>query len=350
MLLRLAFIVRRGRPADAMPAGDRVLAMIGNVLTRSLARLVWPGGRRARLAILIYHRVLPRCDAINTWDVTADEFEAQMGALAANFSLLPLSEAIERLGKGSLGAKSACVTFDDGYADNAEVALPILQRYSIPATFFIAAGYIDGGRMWNDTVIEAIRTLPGPRLELNEWGMGSFALDSDAARRTAIGRILPAFKYLASAEREARASHLAAMAGISPRSELMLSESQICMLHAAGMEIGAHTMTHPILANSPAEQARQEIIEGGRRLSEIVRTPVKLFAYPNGKPRQDYTAEHVRMVCEAGYSAAVSTSRGSATRACDVFQLPRFTPWDRAPGRFTLRLLQNVMLAQPESV
>lgn len=111
----------------------------------------------------------------------------------------------------------------------------------------------------------------------------------------------------------------------------------------SGMEIGAHTVTHPILTRTSADAARNEIIECGRRLSDILRVPVRLFAYPNGKPGVDYASEHVRMVRDAGYAAAVSTSWGGATARSDIFQLPRFTPWDRAPDRFALRLVRNVL-------
>jgi len=108
------------------------------------------------------------------------------------------------------------------------------------------------------------------------------------------------------------------------------------------MEIGAHTVTHPILRNTAPDTARREIVESGRRLAEIVGQPVRLFAYPNGKPGVDYGSEHVQMVRDGGFAAAVSTGWGVATEKSDRFQLPRFTPWDRTPGRFALRLIRNM--------
>ena len=319
-----------------------MLSSVSNLLMEKLAGLRSPAGPRARLSILIYHRVLPAADNFNTWDVTASEFGLQMRALSEHFSPLPLSEAIERLAAKSLPARAVCVTFDDGYADNAEVALPILLKHRVPATFFIATGYLDGGRMWNDTVAEAIRTLAAPKLDLTSWGLGTFALDTVEARRAAITAILPALKYLPGPEREARAAHLGEMAGIAKQSNLMMREEQVRELHTAGMGIGAHTVTHPILLNATHEAASHEIVESGRRLAEIVRQPIRLFAYPNGKPGQDYGPDHVRMVRDAGYSAAVATEWGVATAQSDSFQLPRFTPWDRTPGRFMLRMVRNM--------
>ena len=126
----------------------------------------------------------------------------------------------------------------------------------------------------------------------------------------------------------------------------MMREDQVRELHAAGMEVGAHTVTHPILLNTAPDAARHEIVESGRRLAEILRQPIDLFAYPNGKPSVDYSAEHVAMVRDAGYATAVSTGWGVATAQSDRFQLPRFTPWDRTPGRFALRLIRNMRNAQ----
>jgi len=124
---------------------------------RTLAAGAVPGDG-SRLSILIYHRVLPGPDPLNNWDPTAAEFESQIRALSRFFTPLALGEAVERLRKGTLPAHAACVTFDDGYRDNVDVALPILRRHGVPATFFIATGYLNGGRMWNDTVIESIRS------------------------------------------------------------------------------------------------------------------------------------------------------------------------------------------------
>jgi peptidoglycan/xylan/chitin deacetylase (PgdA/CDA1 family) len=312
-----------------------------NFLLKGLAGLASPSGARARLSILIYHRVLPADDGFNTWDVTAGQFDSQMRALAEQFAPLPLSEAMERLAARSLPARAVCVTFDDGYADNAEVALPILRKHRVPATFFIATGYLDGGRMFNDTVTEAIRAMHAP-LDMASLGLGTFVLDTVEAKRAAIRRILPVLKYRPAPEREAHAARLGEMAGISSRSDLMMREAQVRELHAAGMGIGAHTVTHPILLNTAPDTARREIVESGRRLGEILREPVRLFAYPNGKPGVDYGPEHVQMVRDAGFMAAVSTGWGVATDGSDRFQLPRFTPWDRTPGRFALRLIRNM--------
>ena len=127
----------------------------------------------------------------------------------------------------------------------------------------------------------------------------------------------------------------------------MMRPAQIKRLHDAGMEIGGHTINHPILAMLDDEEARAEIVGGKHRLEEITGAPVTLFAYPNGKPDKDYGPRDVGLVREAGFAAAVSTIGGVANRSSDLFQLPRFSPWDRNPRRLGVRLLLGCARSVP---
>ncbi len=309
---------------------------------RGLMQLLSPAGARARLSILIYHRVLPRPDPLFPNELDAVRFEAQMRLLACAFRFLPLSEAVSALRKGNLPARSACITFDDGYADNAEIALPILRRLGIPATFFVATGFLNGGRMWNDTVIEAIRAAPGTALDLESIGLGMHDLSGVAQRQAAIPALLGKLKYLPMEERLTMVDQVRNAAGGMLPQHLMMTDAQVRELHAAGMEIGGHTVHHPILARLDEAQARDEIADGRATLESIIRAPVTLFAYPNGKPDQDYQAAHVRIARKLQFTAAVSTAWGAAGSATDPYQLPRFTPWDRTRLRFLLRMAQNL--------
>lgn len=296
--------------------------------------------RGARLSILIYHRVLETPDPLLPSEPDATTFDWQIALLARHFHVLPLGEAVKRLRQGRLPVRTACVTFDDGYADNERVALPILQRHGVPATFFIATGYLDGGRMWNDTVIEALRRVPGDTLDLSDAGLGVHPVGSSEERVRAIEALLTELKHLRPVERQARTDRIGALTP-NLSQDFMMSRAQARNLHSAGMEIGAHTITHPILAGLSPQEARREIEEGREQAEEVVGGPVPLFAYPNGKPGRDYHEEHVAMVRAAGFEAAVSTQWGVAGPASDCYQLPRFTPWDRTPTRFMLRLAQN---------
>jgi peptidoglycan/xylan/chitin deacetylase (PgdA/CDA1 family) len=308
---------------------------------RGLLRLLSPGGTHG-LSILIYHRVLPQRDPLFPAELDAAEFSAQIGMLAERFTVLPLREAVRRAKAGTLPPRAAAITFDDGYADNATVALPILQRHRLPATFFVATGYLDGGRMWNDSVYELVRRAPGHLLDAAALGLGTYPLHTLAERRRAIPALIGQLKYLPMAERQQQVDRLVALAGAALPEDLMMTSAQVHQLHAAGMDIGAHTVNHPILARLPDAAARDEIAAGRRALEDIIGHPVPLLAYPNGKPGEDYDARHVAMARELGFEGAVSTAWGSSRRP-DPYQLPRFTPWDRSPLRFTLRMARNLV-------
>ncbi|USX18014.1 polysaccharide deacetylase family protein [Oxalobacteraceae bacterium OTU3REALA1] len=310
--------------------------------TRPLLRLLSPGGRRG-LSIMIYHRVLAAPDPLFPGEIDRAAFAIQLGLLKSSFNVLALDEAVRLMRAGRLPPRAACITFDDGYADNAVEALPILQRYGLTATFFVATGFLDGGRMWNDTVIELVRkapATPGARFDARTAGLGLLPLDGPGARRAAIGALIGHLKYLPMEERLAMVERLAGEADYALAQDLMMSSAQVRQLHAAGMGIGAHTVNHPILAAIPARQAGDEIAAGKQRLETLTGAQVPLFAYPNGKPNVDYRAEHVGIVRELGFEGAVSTAWGG--RIGDLYQLPRFTPWDLGAPRFQLRLAMNL--------
>lgn len=311
-------------------------------LERGALSLLSGGGSRAP-AILIYHRVLPAQDPLFPGEVHRDQFDRQLGWLRSRFNVLPLLDAVQLAAEGRLPARSACITFDDGYADNAEVALPLLQKHGLHASFFIATGFLDGGRMWNDTVIEAVRRAPGDVLDASALGLGRHAVDSWDARRRTIGALIGQLKYLPLEQRLQQVGKVASLSGAELPRDLMMSSAQLRKLHAAGMGIGGHTVNHPILARLPAAEARQEIAQGRAALEAALDAPVRVFAYPNGKPGQDYLPEHVAMVREMGFDAAVSTSWGASRGDTDWYQLPRFTPWDEGIGKFGLRLARNML-------
>ena len=311
-------------------------------MIRTAAHWLSPGGARARLSVLIFHRVFAQPDPLAPSEPDLPRFEQLLRWVSRWFQVLPLDEAVARLAAGTLPPRAAAITFDDGYADNAEVALPALQRAGLPATFFIATGFLDGGRMFNDTVIETVRACRGPWLDLEQAGLGRWAMDSIEARRQAIDRLLPAIKYLEPPRREAVVALVQQAAGAPLPTDLMMRSEQVIALRRAGMQIGAHTRTHPILARLGDAVAREEIEGSKQDLQSLLGEPVTLFAYPNGKPGTDYGPEHAVMVREAGFAAAVSTAAGAASAGSDLFQVPRFLPWDRARARFGLRLLNNL--------
>lgn len=339
-----------GNNASAISSGQSLAARTVHACARAAGTLISPSGPKARLSILIYHQVLPAPDPLKDCDPDADTFRWQMTLAAERFNVLSLTEAAERLRNGTLPARALCITFDDGYADNARVALPILREFGLTATFFVASSFLNGGRMWNDTVIEAVRAAPSPELDLSAIGHGRLRIANDVQRLQAADRLTEALKYLEPSERGEKVCAVAEIAGGQLPDDLMMRNDEVVALHAAGMEIGGHTRTHPILANLAPDAARREICENKEELEGIVRGPVRTFAYPNGRPGRDYRTEHAIMLDELGFEAAVSTAKGVATRSSDPFQLPRFTPWDTTPLRFGLRLLLNCTATRFDTV
>lgn len=299
--------------------------------------------RERRLLILSYHRVLPSTDPMLPGLPDQDAFEIQMKVVAQQFNPLTLSRAIDLMKSGSLPPRSLSITFDDGYADNFNVAHPILNKYGIPATIFVASGFLDGGRMFNDTVIEAIRRISGDTIHLPELGLPPMCIVTKNDRAKTTEKIISRLRYKSSNDRLHHANNLARIAGGNLPNDLMLTSAQLRELHAQGIEIGAHTVSHPILSSIRKQEAIREITECRSQLSKIIDSEIYGFAYPNGKPGNDYDLSHVDMVAKSGFTYAVTTARGACSEKTDRYQLPRFGPWNRTPVKFGLRLAREFM-------
>ncbi len=295
--------------------------------------------RRACHHTLIFHRIVRETDPMSPSEPDQAWFRRLVKMLVRRFDVISLSEAIRRLEDGRLNSPTLSITFDDGYADNYEVALPVLEEFGAPATFFVASGFVDGGRMWNDSIIETFRRLPpGP------WRGGEedffFDLKDWASRRHAAAKLITAWKHLPPEIRQTKVDELSRSVRDLPE-DLMLSKSQLQALASSPVAtIGGHTRNHPILSAIPDARAKSEI-EGGRSdLQNWLQREVTLFAYPNGKVGRDYLAVHVEIVRKLGFRAAVATDWGVLGPQGDRFAIPRFTPWHRNLDRFSLDLLR----------
>lgn len=309
-------------------------------LVRAAGNAVALSGRGNRLCVVNYHRILAWPDPLLESEPDVAAFRWQMALLARCFNVLPLSKALAALDAGKLPPRAICITFDDGYRSVHDLALPVLREFGLPATVFVTSGFIGEGNMWNDRIIEAVQGLKSHTLDLSDHGLGSYALDTLEARKLTLGHLTERSKYLPPPARQALVERLEAMVGDDLASGLMLTPAMILNLQRSGIDIGAHTVTHPILTSLDNETARLEIVAGKADLEEIIGQPVRLFAYPNGKPGMDFDDRHAAMVREAGFDAAFTTLPGPITRGHDRFQLARSRPWDKTPLMFGLRLLR----------
>jgi peptidoglycan/xylan/chitin deacetylase (PgdA/CDA1 family) len=295
-----------------------------------------------RLSILIFHRVHAQADSIFPLEPDAARFERLMKYVACTYNVMTLGDAIAGLAQGHLPSRALVITFDDGYADNAEIAVPILQRCGLTASFFVSTGFLDGGRMWNDSVIECVRACRHSEIDLGSFGLGRCSLTTPEERRRAIASLLSHIKYLSLSGRENAIATLQQLSDVDRLpTNLMMRSEQVRGIRRAGMEIGAHTVNHPILATLTPAEAEYEIVQGRNQLQSILDVPVDVFAYPNGKPGRDYEYSHVSLLKRLGFRGAVSTAPGVGRAGDDVFQLPRYTPWGNSLAVWAARLLLN---------
>lgn len=317
-----------------------------NPIVRALERISGP----SRLQILIFHRVLAEPDPLFPDVHDATRFREFLRTLKRLYRVLPLGEGLDLLRAGRLPAGSAALTFDDGYEDNYSVALPILKEEGVPATIFVATGFLDGGRMFNDTVWESFRQTTCDGADLDFIGLGQVAIGSWDDRRRLSGKVIEAIKYLNCDDRDRAAHRVAEALKASPRNDLMMSTEQVARLPADIITVGAHTHSHPILTQLPDEEARNDIERGRARLEQIRGERIELFAYPNGVPGRDYVRSHVGMVRDLGFRAAVTTAVGAHVGSGDYYQIPRFTPWRQDLPRFALMMLGNSRRLEPRVV
>jgi peptidoglycan/xylan/chitin deacetylase (PgdA/CDA1 family) len=312
------------------------------MIWKAMSRLNSRGGPAGNLSVLFFHRVLPTPDAMLGDEHTEASFARLVGWLKSQHHILPLDEGVARWRAGTLPPAAAAISFDDGYRDNFTVVAPLLRRLGVPATFFISTGFLDGGIMWNDRVTEAVRRADLPFLRLPSLGLADLPLGTPAQRGAVASQVLTALKYLAQPERDEAVAQVEHACG-DPQLpvDLMMRSDDVRALAAQGFGIGAHTVSHPILAKLDDASARREIEHCGQTLATLVGTAVGLFAYPNGRAGKDFDSRHRAMVQAAGYQAAFTTEPGVCNDKADTWALPRFTPWDRKEWGFRMRMLAN---------
>jgi peptidoglycan/xylan/chitin deacetylase (PgdA/CDA1 family) len=270
---------------------------------------------RSKALILMYHRFGQVCDG-----VSARAFEEQLDYLQSRYEVVPLSFVSDLLARGrSLPPRLAVITIDDGYRDVYEVALPILKRRGLPATLFVATGFVDGDTwLWTDKL----------RYLSSQAELAAVVPRSDGRHRPAGGEaaalINSRLKRIPDESKEETIKRLAAELAVAipkrpPAEFAPLSWQQIKELDGAGVEIGSHTVTHPILTNIDSHRLAREISESRSRLQSMLGRDVNLFCYPNG----DFDTEVRREVERAGYACAVTTQYGFNDCGSDVLTLRR---------------------------
>jgi len=293
------------------------------------------------LSILIYHRVLPVADPLRPSVVDAKSFDSHMQWVAKDFNILSLNEAAMLIKKGQLPSKALCITFDDGYLDSLLVALPILQKYDLIASFFVSSDYIGKDSMWLDQLVASIKETKNETVVLDNK---CFDLTSLTARRKFFVFSEEYIKSQPRTDSKLILSKLVADLGGYTKEKLMLDEKDIRTLFNAGMDIGAHGKKHLILSQSSGKEVSSEITDSKIQIERIIQHEVSGFAYPNGLFPDDFNVGHQKMVEEAGYKYAVATNFGCSYSKSELFCLKRFTPWRQSKLGFARGMLTNYLI------
>ncbi|MEH6648956.1 MAG: polysaccharide deacetylase family protein [Motiliproteus sp.] len=298
---------------------------------------------RNKLSILNYHQVLPQLDPMRPWEPDTNKFDWQMSLLQRYFTPLSINEALDRIEAGTLPPKAVCVTLDDGYLNNLEFGLPILERYQIPATVFVASAFSQGDNMWNDRIIDLIASTASNAIDLNPVGLGNCVPKSTSGRRQLAARVIQQLKYLPINERLEKVDALYAANYNAQETRKMMLPEEISQLSRAGIEIGGHTHNHPILKEMDYQQQLEEVSQNKALLEQWTSRPVTGFAYPNGRLGKDMDEDGLAVVEQLGFRYAVSTDAGYTSKGSNPFALKRFTPWDGVPLKFHTRMVLNLM-------
>ena len=279
---------------------------------------------RRRILVLTYHRFT---DSPRPGRTSAALLASQLDYLTKHYTVLPLSLVEERIRDGQrLPPATAAVTVDDGYSDFHDVAWPVLRRRKIPATLFVVTDFVDRRRwIWTDIIPFVIGRTRLDHISVDVAGTRvDTALKPDGARRAAASRVNALLKHQPDEVKEATIHRIAAYCGIAlpatpPAEHASCTWAQLRAMSAAGIEIGSHTVTHPILTHVSAERLQGELEGSRERLHEMLGRAPTVFCYPNGS----YNRIVRDAVGRAGYGLAVTSDSGLNDATVDPLALRR---------------------------
>lgn len=310
------------RPLAALAAAAVSVSGLAPVLRRR-----WT---RGRLAVLMYHGVVDAPPGVADWCfIGCEAFRAQVAYLKRHFRLLALSEASAALDEGGVDGPAAVLTFDDGFRNNCDAALPVLREFDAPATVFLTTDLVGTA----DTVwfCRLLRALARTRRTALDWGGARYDLSGPAPKAEASARLQALLKRLPKPWLDAALSKLCARLGVEPGEPVeegspyrMLDSGAVReMLRSGLVEFGAHTRTHAVLSLLPPEAQRREIEGSLGAVRRLTGRPCALFAYPNGGP-SDYDAVTLRLLARAGVRLAATSIPGVNGTGTPRLELRRY--------------------------
>lgn len=298
-----------------------------NLMCRSWGRTL--GRMRSCRIILCYHNVGNGDAEKRGWlapqrCIDAGLFERQMSWLKQNYEVVTLDRLRDPIDDSR--KSRVAITFDDGYLNNIEIAMPILERLELPMTWFVATAFVDdpGKLPWWD-MIDLLLTRDSGRIRLHSPEVaGDYDLAAPADRRRIDRHVRQVLKASCGERRETLVAEL----GDGMRNADALPENafarpqEVAAVDPVRVEIGGHTINHPNLAACESDRLHDEIEGGKRRLEAITGRQPQWFAYPYGG-RGSFDARAVDAVRAAGFVGAVTLLPGIVADDSDPYRLPR---------------------------
>ena len=306
------------------------------ILASGALRRISPG---ASAAILMYHSVMPdpvaHTDSLGGIIHSDSEFRAQMELLSREYHPVSLDEVVDNLNsRKDLPKRSVVVTFDDGYTDNYEVAMPILNQLGIPATFYVTVDCVEQQKLpwpsrlrfaFRKTKLRALTDSRGKSWQLDDsdYRERAFLASCDDCCQLS-GKVQEDF--VRGVEQQLQA------AAPDDLSSLMMSYDQIRNLAHHGHIVGSHTMTHPNMAYLTADEVKIELAESKERLERELKAPVQHFSYPCPALTPHWSEQTVAQSRSVGYDSAVTTNGGVTRCGDNPLSLKRIRPTKTAAG------------------
>jgi peptidoglycan/xylan/chitin deacetylase (PgdA/CDA1 family) len=331
-----------------------ILARLGARSGALRLRRALPGAGR-QLLILAYHRVLPDVDEA-TWpfdvellSATPADFDWQMAFVARQLRPVTLSQVVASVqGGAALPRRAVLVSFDDGFADNHDHALPVLRRHGVPACVFLATDLIGtSAQLWFETVAHLLMRAPaGSRCTLGD-GSDATVPAPPTQRRLLIARALQSLKRLDETGRGAWVQGLQGQFGphtdpaVAPLTR-MLSWDEARAMQRGGVEFGSHGATHAVLSQLTPEALAAELQRSRAVLERELGCETRALAYPVGGP-QAFNEAVIAAAKQAGFRLGLSYIQGrNPLQGFDPFRLRR-----QHVERFTSRAYFEAMLSWP---
>ena len=281
--------------------------------------------------VLMYHRVIGARDLKSVrvqpgMYVLADTFKRHAAFLNRHFRVISLAELVGRIQeKKPLGGFCA-ITFDDGWKDNFSHALPVLKQYNLPATIFLATGYVGTHRLfWPE---EAMFYLSRPDLSATIAGAGINLPDglvkawdsTDEKGDVFYDRVINELKNWNPESRDQLFSQLRQHLGPPPFGRLLMDWDEVRQMQNTGLiSFGAHTAAHVILDQVSRTRAENEILQSRKDIEDRLGAAAELFSYPNG----NFTPALKEILRRCGFKGAVTTRRAWIGKDSDLFEIPR---------------------------